>query len=320
MPDLRDDLAAYLTELADRAERSVAGRAKPTAGRASRPRAVWPRVAAAAAVVMVAAVTFIVAAREGDEPTVVSGPAAMRVDGEAFAVPGTAGFDPATAPPVWPVIGEDALAGLLNRGGAAAAELVNPTDAAAAYLDDVAAPRAITLADVTPAPDRRTATARWELPACDQPCEKPGLEPLYEGSIYLRQVGHIARPIWVVVGASTDVGTLSEVRSDGDRVGFTITPSASNSRGEGGDSLAIRVRVDGTFVSMTGRRLPQGGPPDPASGELVSREADADLDLQVDVEPSDQIEILVRHVGGTWLSLTHMALQVPRAGEPHGPT
>ncbi|MGH9229631.1 MAG: hypothetical protein ACRD07_13075 [Acidimicrobiales bacterium] len=277
-----------------------------------------PVVAAAAAVVLLAGgVALAVAARSFDDGRQTAvGP--VMADGRAFPTPGSEGWDPAAAPPVWPVVGEAALEALVaGYANAPDVDLGDPAAVVSAYLDAVASPLAIAAAQPTVSADGGTATADWDFTEEAEPEE---VGPIYSGRIFLRRVDVSGRPNWVVVGAATrptSVGApvLSDVRFDGGRLRFIVASDTAT-----GGAIAVRVRVDNVPVSVGDEPLPQGGPPDPASGELVRFDDTNRRELQLDVEPGDRVEILVRHVGGTWLSLAHMAVEIPvRQGAPPGP-
>lgn len=77
-------------------------------------------------------------------------------------------------------------------------------------------------------------------------------------------------------------------------------------------SLSVRVGVDGEFVSVGGEALPQGSSdPDPAGGELVTLGADGRMTVVVPAGADADVEILVRAVGGTFLSTSHVGLELP---------
>ena len=171
------------------------------------------------------------------------------------------------------------------------------------YLETLASPLAITAAEPTVADDGLTATADWQF------AEESAPEPTYSGTIYLRRVGGPQHPAWVVVGATTvtasGAAVLTDVHLDGRQLAFSITSEQPP------DSITVRVGVNGVPVSVGGELLPQDGVPDPTSGELLRFDGTNRRELRIEVQPYDQVEILVRHVGGTWLSLTHMAIGIP---------
>lgn len=245
-----------------------------------------------------------------DDTTVAGAP-----DGPmAFPAPGAEGWDPATAPPVWPVVGEAALPDLAGDPHAHAGDLATPEGAAAAYLGEVASPLALEPSGLAVADDGRTAAIPWSFTDGGGEPFEPGARPFATGSVHLRDVAEAAGasgPLWAVVGATTDIVTIEDVRIEGGRLAFTtvVVPPADT-------SVSARVGVDGTFVATGGSPLPQGTePPDPSSGELVHL-ADGRGGIEVAVVPGASVEILVRSVGGDFLSTTHMAIDVP---VPAGP-
>jgi hypothetical protein len=271
-----------------------------------------PLVAAAAAVVVLAGgvgLAAVATSSDGGDDTAVGSAA---VDDQAFPTPGSEGWDPATAPPVWPVLGEAGLRSLAaGQGSGPAVELGDPAAVVTAYLDAVASPVAIAAAAPTVAADGHTATADWAF------TDEPALDdsgPTYSGTIFLRRFDAPDGPGWVVVGSTTrssspGTAVLSDVRSDGEHLRFTVSPDPVT-----GDSMAVRARVNAAYVSVGGEPLPQGSSPDLRAGELVTFGDGNRMELELDAEPGDRVEILVRHVGGTWLSLTHMAVDLPAAG------
>ena len=291
---------------------SVTGRREHTPP-ASPHTAVTPLVAAAAVgvVVMGAIGLTIRGTSDGDDTGMVGG---SPLDGAEISAPGAEGWDPATAPPVWPVVGSDALPRLDGAEG-----LGDPATAAEAYLTGLAKPATIDADQVSVSPDSLTAMVPWRF------TEQDRLEPdgpaTYAGTIYLRAVATPENPVWVVVGAVTDGVALDDVRTDGDRVGFGIVAPAASVA----DNFSLRVGVDGSWVPLGGGALPQGGvdpqdnEPDPSLGQLITLDANNSWSGEIDVDPGATVDILVRHVGGDMLSVTHMALEVPAEETPAQP-
>jgi hypothetical protein len=283
----------------------------PAARQASRVAARPTRVLLVAAALVLLVGAAAVAVRStgpGDGDTTVAGDS----DGQgAYPVPGTEGWDPATAPPVWPVIGEEAPQVIVGHPRARAGDLATPEGAAAAYLAELASPLVLDPAGLTVTDDDGPPTA--EIPWSFTDGSEPGARPFATGSVHLRDVAEAAgaaAPVWAVVGASTDIVTIEDVRLDGGRLTFTavVVPPADT-------SVSIRVGVDGTFVTAGGAPLPQGGPADPSSGELMHLTGGRG-EVALDVEPGTSVDVLVRSVGGDFLSVTHMAIDVPVPADP----
>ena len=290
----------HVTAVPDRGL-SPAPAARRTVRRTSRPAR--PLLVAALVVVVCGSALAVRSSVPGADDTTVTG----EPDGEVtFPAPGTDGWDPATAPPVWPVVGEAALAQLPDDPHAEIGALATPERAAAAYLDDVSILLAPDPAGLVLSPDRRTAQIPW-----DGRDGGAGDPPVPTGSVFLRAVGEGTGALWVVVGAVTADANLEDVRVDDGTLGVTIalTPSP-------GTSVSVRVGIDGQFVPVRGELLPQGAAPDPSSGELVRLSDDGRARVTVGVKPGEQADILVRLVGGDFLTVTHMAIEVPVPADP----
>lgn len=271
--------------------------------------------AAAVVIICVAALAAANVARGGDDTTTFT--PATPAQGATIPAPGDPGWDPATAPPVWPVVGETSAEAVAADPRAAAGDLASPETAAAAYMDEIGGvllavdPSSLHVDD-----PGGIAEVSWSSEGDDA-----GPEPGATGTIHLRNVRDDAAPLWVVVGTTTEsfggqsVG-LADVRTDSQVLGFTVVGSPP----ETGQSLSLRVGIDGSFVSTGGAPLPQGAEtPDPASGELVQLSPEGRTDVEVPVEPGDRVDILVRAVGGDFLSATHMAVVVPDPPESGTP-
>jgi hypothetical protein len=285
----------HVTAVADRGL-SPAPAARRTVRRTSRPAR--PLLVAALVVVVCGSALAVRSSVPGADDTTVTG----EPDGEVtFPAPGTDGWDPATAPPVWPVVGEAALAQLPDDPHAEIGALATPERAAAAYLDDVSILLAPDPAGLVLSPDRRTAQIPW-----DGRDGGAGDPPVPTGSVFLRAVGEGTGALWVVVGAVTADANLEDVRVDDGTLGVTIalTPSP-------GTSVSVRVGIDGQFVPVRGELLPQGAAP-----ELVRLSDDGRARVTVGVKPGEQADILVRLVGGDFLTVTHMAIEVPVPADP----
>ena len=282
------------------------------AGRTVRPTARPARRLLVAAVLVLVVGSAALAVRgpgpgAGDDTTVAGAPDRP----EAFPAPGDESWDPATAAPVWPVVGDAGLTHLADDPHAQAGDLATPEAAAAAYLAELASPLVLDVPGLAVADDGRTAEVPWSFTDGDP--SEPGAPPLATGAVHLRDVAEaVAAPDarWVVVGASTDGVTLEDVRVEGDRLAFTVVvvPPADT-------SVSVRVSVDGSVAAIGGSPLPQGAdPPDPSAGELLPL-ADGRGEVDVAVVPGASVDVLLRSVGGDFLSVTHMAIEVPAPDE-----
>jgi hypothetical protein len=202
---------------------------------------------------------------------------------------------------VWPVVGNDALAELVADPGDLAGTLATPEGAAAAYLAEVA-PAATTGPQPRHCCRVGTAVVPWSSSASE------GAPAQLTGTISLLDAGTEERPLWVVVGARTDGLSVGGFEVDQDRLRFTIEASGPVAQ----LALSVRVGVDGELVPVGGGTLPQGSSaPDPAAGELVELGADARVTIEVPAGGDADVEILVRAVGGSFLSTSHVGLDLP---------
>jgi hypothetical protein len=268
-------------------------------GRSARPparRRTWAAAvasAAAAAVVVAGLVATVGGGSHRDRATTADDPASE--DGDA------GGGGMAVPPPVWPVVGNDALPDLVADPGDLAATLATPEGAAAAYLAEVA-PAATAGPPSTHCCRLGAALVPWSF------SDGEGAPAQLTGTISLRDEGTAQSPLWVVVGARTDGLSVGGFRGDHDSLQFTVEASGPVAE----HSLSVRVGVDGEFRSVGAEALPQGSSdPDPAAGELVTLGADGRMTVVVPAGADAEVEILVRAVGGTFMSTSHVGLELP---------
>jgi hypothetical protein len=267
--------------------------------RSTRPPTRRPMWAAAAAAV------FVVA---GLVAMVVSGPDQDRAATTAETTATSAGegaLDPSSSP-VWPVVGDHALADLLADPGDLGDDLKTPQGAAAAYLAAVAPAAAIDPGEADVGPVDGTARVPWSF-------SDDGAPPPFTGTIDLRDAGTTEGPVWVVVGAETDGLSVGGFRADDNSLQFSVEVSDPLTE----STLSLRVGVDGEYVSVGGEPLPQGAAdPDPSSGEIVKPGDDRPMIFDVPAGRDADVEILVRAVGGTFLTTSHVGLHLPPSPEP----
>jgi hypothetical protein len=265
--------------------------------RSARPparRRTWAAVAAAAAAAAVVVVAGLIA-------TVGGGSGRDRATtADESSGGGAPGYPPLV---VWPVVGDDALTGLVADPGDLAGTLAAPGTAAAAYLAEVAPAATADPTGAVLGPTGDTATVPWTF-------SDDGAPPAFTGTVHLRDAGTAGSPLWVVVGAETEGVSVGDFRGEANSLQFTVAVS-----GPLADSnLSVRVGVDGGYVSVAGDPLPQGAPdPDLSSGEIVAPGEDGRMTFLVPAGGDADVEILVRAVGGTFLTTSHVGLALPAA-------
>lgn len=283
------------------------------------------RLVAAAAAVVVLAVSVGAVLRSGDRPDAAEVPAAdsppapgtrpETPDGDApsddgpavpVPVPGGAGWDPATALPVWPLVGVDDPAALGDDPNAGAGDLAAPDAAATAYLAEVAG--ALHVDPATPSVDGRLATVGWRGPAGG---DDAGALPT--GTVFLRDVGDAATPLWVVVGAATDAFALDGVSLADGWVAFAVVP-----RPEHTESVSVRLGDgSGGYLPVGGEPLPQPDATpaddevDPSLGEIVRGDPGQPVEVSAPLPAGTPVDLLARSIGGDFLSVAHVAFVTP---------
>jgi hypothetical protein len=261
--------------------------------RSARPparRRTWAAVAAAAAaVIVVAGLVAMVGGGSGRDR-------ATTADGSSGG--GAPGYPPLV---VWPVVGDDALTGLVAHPGDLAGTLAAPGTAAAAYLAEVAPAATADPTGAVLGPTGDTATVPWTF-------SDDGAPPPFTGTVHLRDVGTAGSPLWVVMGAVTEGVSVGDFRGEANSLQFTVAVSGPLADA----NLSVRVGVDGEYVSVAGDPLPQDAPdPDPSSGEIVAPGEDGRMTFVVPAGGDADVEILVRAVGGTFLTTSHVGLDLP---------
>jgi hypothetical protein len=242
----------------------------------------WLAVAAAVLIVSGAAIVFV--GRRTDNAIPVQ-------QLPAHALP----FDPATAAPVWPADRLDSLE---------QTNLIDPRRVTEQYLEarlDIGA----VVGEGHVDEDAGLARFSWSY-------AEPGGPPALSGTVYLRRADLASGARWMVVGSSDDELAFPTVAYAAGRLSFTITnaPGATEV-----DSLAVSVVAGQQPVHLPGHEsLPQGGPPDPALGQLYRSPSRIDVAIPDGTPPPI---VLVRQVGGGLLSVSEFAVQ-PDDAPPGG--
>jgi hypothetical protein len=194
-----------------------------------------------------------------------------------------------------------------------------PEDLAAAYLDAIEVGGEFTAVTGTrPHTPDDVTTVEWMNPltivntptGASVPDDPDAVE---QGRVFVRpRAAAGSSAALAVVGSVPEVVPLADVRSDGDRVAFGVASTLTLTDGTPvPESLSVLVEVDGVPVSVGGTPMQYGEDPGPQHGELVDAPAGGLRYLTVDVQPGQHVRILVRTVGGAFLSATDMAFVVP---------